>query len=513
MSAYLKYFQLERSPFDSAERSNLVLGTRAIRGAFQQIEEGLAEDTPRICVNGAAGMGKTSLSRALPKLLSEQARVAVWSNPSLGWSSLRSSIIKQFGLGEGGLSRAALMAAQHDERRLVLVIDAAEQLEQETLDHLDILLGYRGDGDHQLVHCVLLLNLDNARAGESAIVWWLDELTTLQLEFAPLPANGIASYIHKHLKRAGRSDDAPLFSQDAALAIHRMTGGVPRTVGELCERLLSEAADRGFEQIGAHEVEAIFGEPRSNDAHETDAKDPAATSADEDREEAMSESDGSEPSTSSTTALDAYFGTRDTPGSEETPESSVLMPIPDVGGRTARWLVAAVVGVAIIAGGFLALRDVGEDEAAEFEPTSATPATAPAQAVETAEAAVTAAAVETDSNAVLDEQAPVALEDLALADAASNLPSMMDALSPSDTGIDPSTAAQPLAPEPASNDERSLVNVAQASSLQHAPVATAPGAKLRRSGVKRRLAKPDPATHTPAPAAPAPASRADVEPR
>jgi type II secretory pathway predicted ATPase ExeA len=193
MSAYLKYFQLERSPFDTAEQSNLVLGTQAIRDAFQQIKDGLSEDAARICVNGGTGMGKTSLARALPKLLSEQARTAVWSNTSLDWSNLRASIVNQLGLNEGGLSRSQLIAARQDKQRLVLVIDAAEQLEQETLDHLDNLLGYRDDADRQLVHCVMLLNLDNTRGGDSPIVWWLDKLTTLQLEFASLPANGIAS--------------------------------------------------------------------------------------------------------------------------------------------------------------------------------------------------------------------------------------------------------------------------------------------------------------------------------
>jgi type II secretory pathway predicted ATPase ExeA len=69
VSAYLKFFELERSPFDAKAQGQVVLGTRAIRDAFAAIESGIAEGASRICVNGGPGIGKTSLARALPKLL------------------------------------------------------------------------------------------------------------------------------------------------------------------------------------------------------------------------------------------------------------------------------------------------------------------------------------------------------------------------------------------------------------------------------------------------------------
>jgi type II secretory pathway predicted ATPase ExeA len=511
MSAYLKYFQLERSPFDTAEQSNLVLGTRAIRDAFQQIKDGLSEDAARICVNGGTGMGKTSLARALPKLLSEQARTAVWSNTSLDWSNLRASIVKQLGLNEGGLSRSGLIAARQDKQRLVLVIDAAEQLEQETLDHLDILLGYRDDADRQLVHCVMLLNLDNTRGGESPIVWWLDKLTTLQLEFASLPANGIASYIHKHLERAGRSDDAPLFSQDAALAIHRMTGGVPRAVGELCERLLAEAADRGLEQIGVREVEAISGEPASR-PHESKPADRADGSEGDDSEAAATERDSDESSNPSAPSLDSYFGTpmpesgESAHRSTEMREPSTQTPIPQASGRAARYVVAAVVGVAIVAASFFALRDGGGDGATELEPTAAVPAAEPA------EVADAGTAIETASDATPGEGDGVALEGAGPVDESPQAQSMLDELSPSDTDIDPLADAAPVVPERAAVEELSIASLSQASALQHATAAAAPVSKLRRAGLRPRPAKPQSATRTPGPAALAPAPEPKTKP-
>ena len=89
MSAYLKFFELEQSPFEGKAQSKVVLGTRALRDAFAAIRDGLSEGSARICVNGGPGLGKTSLARSLPKLLGDTARVAVVLDPSIPWESLR----------------------------------------------------------------------------------------------------------------------------------------------------------------------------------------------------------------------------------------------------------------------------------------------------------------------------------------------------------------------------------------------------------------------------------------
>jgi type II secretory pathway predicted ATPase ExeA len=250
MSAYLKYFELVQSPFEGKAQSKVVLGTRALRDALKAIRGGLEEGSARICVSGGPGLGKTSLARSLPKLLGETARVALVRDPSLPWESLRAQIAKQWGLESRGLARNRLLTA-NCEHRLVLVVDRAEQASEEFLDHLDIMLSIRSEIDEPVVQSVLFACLAGLGSGDSApIVWWLDRIQTLDLEFAPIPRDGVESYIHKHLKRAGWRGE-PLFSSEAALAIAGVTGGVPGEISSLCERLLAEAAERGQSLIDA----------------------------------------------------------------------------------------------------------------------------------------------------------------------------------------------------------------------------------------------------------------------
>ena len=273
MAAYIRFYRFDASPFDNGNaKPGLVLGTQSLRGALAKVKQGLTEDSPRICLTGSAGVGKTSFSRALPKLLAGTAQVAVILDPSKPWRELRTTIAKRFHLDGGAISRRALLDVRKDAKQLVLVVDHAETLSHESLDHLDILLQYKCENDNQLLHCVMLANLDAASTGiEIPLLWWLDKFTTLQLQLSPIPAEGLRHYVEKHLAKAGWAG-GELFSQEALVAIHRNTGGIPRAINELCERILIEGGRCEISSISADFIEMLCGEASSVE-HEAGSRD------------------------------------------------------------------------------------------------------------------------------------------------------------------------------------------------------------------------------------------------
>ncbi|MFT5695133.1 MAG: general secretion pathway protein A [Myxococcota bacterium] len=261
MAAYLRFYEFDNSPFESdAAKRSMVLGTQSLRGAFGDVKQGLEDDSPRICLSGPGGVGKTSFCRALPKLLSDTARVALIQNPRKSWQEIRATIAKKFELEGGAISRKALLKAGSDGKQLVLVIDQAESLSHEALDHLDILLQYKRDDDKQLLHCIMLADLEAASSGtEIPLLWWLDKLTTLQLQFSPIPVQGLRHYVEKHLAKAGWAG-GELFTHEALVSIHRNTGGVPRAINELCERILIEGGAREITSITPAVIEQLCGD-------------------------------------------------------------------------------------------------------------------------------------------------------------------------------------------------------------------------------------------------------------
>lgn len=301
MPAYLKFFSFERAPFEGEDAAKVVLGTRAVREALTAIEEGLQEGAARICVSGESGLGKTSLARALPKLLGPGRRVAMV--PEAGgatWESIGPRIARGWKLPQGGLSRSALLEAR-GEQQLVLVLDEAEKASQDLLDRLDVLLSYLDADAQPLVQCILFAQLGAAASSDPPpLVWWLDRIQTHQLAFEPLRPEGVQAYIEKHLARAGWSGDA-LFETDAAEAIHAYTGGIPGEVGRVCEQLLGAAANEQRSRIDAafvhseldagldpdalysSEFEELIAEEEFGGA-ETEAKPDAPSAEDEDAE-------------------------------------------------------------------------------------------------------------------------------------------------------------------------------------------------------------------------------------
>jgi general secretion pathway protein A len=258
MAAYLKFHRLEAAPFEGSESARLVLATEAFRNAFTEVKFGLEDGSPRICLSGSAGIGKSSLASALPKLLGDPCLCVLIRDPSMPWTRLKATLVRQLQLAGGLLSRSTLLQAREDGRRLVLILDQAEKISAESLEHLDVVLGYRSPEDEQLLQCVLLANLEPAAKGEEVpLLWWLDRLTTRQLRFGPIPEAGIRTYVDKHLKKAGWLGDGSLFTNSAIVAIHRYTGGVPGAVGALCEELLATAANRELPRVDAGLVEAV----------------------------------------------------------------------------------------------------------------------------------------------------------------------------------------------------------------------------------------------------------------
>jgi hypothetical protein len=76
----------------------------------------------------------------------------------------------------------------------------------------------------------------------------------LLCEVGPLSARETRDYIEHRLRRAA-PDDTPAFSDAAHERIHQATGGVPRAINQLCERLLDLAVQQQIERVGPELVD------------------------------------------------------------------------------------------------------------------------------------------------------------------------------------------------------------------------------------------------------------------
>ncbi len=246
MPSYLDFYELKEPPFDAQPGKGPVLATQPLRDTLAWVSKRIDADDSILCVSGVPGVGRSSVARVLPGTLACHCRIARLMDPRRPWPELRVALADQL-LLDGALCPDSLLRARSQGQRVVVMIDAAELAEVAFLDHLDELLDLRGPARERLVQAVLFAQLP--RGDLKSPVWkWLQERPARTRELDPISRDEIHRYIRKRLEQAGRPT-GPLFTETAALVVHRHTWGVPRQVNEACDVVLQAALRRSTSRI------------------------------------------------------------------------------------------------------------------------------------------------------------------------------------------------------------------------------------------------------------------------
>ncbi len=135
---------------------------------------------------------------------------------------------------------ADALAAEHAERgrTATVVVEEAHLLSHDQLEAIRLLTNHDLDSSSPFA-CLLVGQPTLRRRMKLGVLAALDQRIGLRYTMAPMTDKETASYLHHHLKLAGR-DDA-LFSDDAVGLIHQTSRGYPRAVNNLALQALVAA--------------------------------------------------------------------------------------------------------------------------------------------------------------------------------------------------------------------------------------------------------------------------------
>ena len=176
-----------------------------------------------MAISGEVGTGKTTLCRTLLERLGSSCEIAFLFNPTLGPTDLIKAINAELGLSTFGDSRTELLDVlntflldKHAEgRRVLVIIDEAQNLPVETLEQLRLLSNLETH-TAKLLQIVLIgqpeldakLDAPELRQLRQRIgVWW---------QLGPLERDETREYVEHRLRVAGGSE--PIFSPSALRA-------------------------------------------------------------------------------------------------------------------------------------------------------------------------------------------------------------------------------------------------------------------------------------------------------
>lgn len=178
------------------------------------------------------------------------------------------SVAVAFGLPIKAVDKASLLASLEaflcqlavDRKRALLVVDEAQNLTPRAIEELRMLSNFQL-GDQALLQSFLIGQPELRQMMQAPEMQQLRQRVIASYHLGPLDRNETAAYIEHRLTHVGWHGD-PGFNPAALDLIHSVSGGIPRRINTLCNRLLLAGYLAEKHSFGAVDVEAIAREIR-----------------------------------------------------------------------------------------------------------------------------------------------------------------------------------------------------------------------------------------------------------
>ena len=243
---HLAFFGLQEDPFRMTPDRNYYFPTKGHAALREVIRYGLQGDEGFIIVTGEIGTGKTLMLRLMMDDLPDRFETALILSPHLSRLELLLAIFQDIGLSvPAGHSPSldALLRILNDhlyvltqqDKKLLIVIDEAQNLPDESLEQLRLLSNFETD-TQKLLQIVLFgqpeLRDKLAQNNMRQLVQRVSIMETL----TPLSKQEMVSYILHRFKKSGVYEMPRSFATTDLL--WRFTKGYPRLINKIMSRTL-----------------------------------------------------------------------------------------------------------------------------------------------------------------------------------------------------------------------------------------------------------------------------------
>ena len=243
---YERFFGLQERPFDLVPNPRFLFLAGHHREALSTLRYGVTTPRGLTLLIGEAGTGKTTLVQAaLTNIDRAEVESVLLSNPTLTRSEFYEFLTAGFGLPAGAAEsktqflfefRRHLVARREAGVYTALILDEAQSLPYELLEEVRLLSNIETSTE-KLVNVVLAGQPELADRMNEANLRQLKQRISLRCELRAFTFQETAAYIAGRLRIAG-GDPAKVFTREAVLAIHDVSGGVPRTINVISDNAL-----------------------------------------------------------------------------------------------------------------------------------------------------------------------------------------------------------------------------------------------------------------------------------
>src|SRR5215472_16804209 len=261
---YESFYGLSSKPFQLNPDPAFFFGSRGHKRAYAYLQYGLYQSEGFIVITGEIGAGKTTIVRSLLEHLeSDKVVAAQLVSTQLDADDMLRAVGIAYGLPVRTVNKAILLGSLEaflcklatENKRALLIVDEAQNLTPKAIEELRMLSNYQLE-DKALLQSFLIGQPELRAMMQGPRMQQLRQRVIASYHLGPLDRDETQTYIEHRLKHVGWNND-PQFEPGCFEHIHQLTGGIPRRINTLCDRLLLAGFLSERHKVDVADVEAI----------------------------------------------------------------------------------------------------------------------------------------------------------------------------------------------------------------------------------------------------------------
>lgn len=261
---YESFYGLRERPFTTLPDPQFLYWSESHELAYAILHYGIVTRAPITVITGEIGAGKTTLLRRLLDEIPEDLTIGLVSNMKEGRGELLHWVMmalgQEFDANEPYVVlfkrfQDFLVHAYAEGRRVVLVVDEAQNLGMAALEELRMFTNINADKD-ELLQLVLVGQPQLRELLSDPELVQFTQRISADFHLEPLSAEETKKYIHRRLEIAGATRQ--IFTDEACERICMATGGVPRLINILCDICMVYGFAEDRMEIGTDVLDEIL---------------------------------------------------------------------------------------------------------------------------------------------------------------------------------------------------------------------------------------------------------------
>jgi general secretion pathway protein A len=256
---YLSFFGIAEKPFAITPDPRYLYLSERHADALAHLVYGINEAGGFIQLTGEVGTGKTTTIRSLLARAPKNAEIALILNPRMGPGEFLLALCEELGMGADDdaagntkelvdLLNRYLLRAHAQGRRVVLIVDEAQNLAPEVLEQIRLLTNLETE-TQKLLQIILIGQPELRKLLAREDLRQLAQRITGRYHLDPLSRQETAAYVRHRMRVAGATAD--IFTRGALREVYNVTRGIPRVINIICDRALLGAYTQDLHQVPA----------------------------------------------------------------------------------------------------------------------------------------------------------------------------------------------------------------------------------------------------------------------